>query len=216
MELKERLTRLRPVMFAVASLFVYAGSVNYGGFDFLPAIPFLIFVLYSAVKWRWHYTLACIILAFVCIPLYVLKKNHGILFHPSLGREFTTTENTCLTVYNVSGEQFILLSELIENKCDSSNLGQAVKWELFPKDSKLVVEAISVSNADFGESYVIHSKVPLGPTKIYGTKRFLAWIDGKQIEQSDLRRAVFFYPSLLMYWPMLPYFLLSLPGLLFR
>lgn len=215
MKSKTKLVQVRPIFFTVACIFVYAGSVNYGAFDFLPAIPFLIYAFYAAVKWKRYYAIVFILLTFLCVPLYVLKMKHSTLFHPVIGRETTTSQDTCLTLY--SGDfspSFISMFELIDNKCDSSNIGGAVKWELLPKGSRLVINAVSVSNADFGESYIIHSRVPLGNIGIYKPQEFLSWSNGKQVEQSDLRRAIFFYPSFLMYWPMFPVFVFSyLPSL---
>lgn len=206
----EKRQALRPLLFVAASIFVYGGSVNYGAFDFLPAVPFLVFVLYAAWKWKGNYAAACSLLALVCTPLYVLKGEHGALFHPSLGRELRTTADTCLTLYRISGQEFVIMTEL-QGNCDSSNKIDAVKWEILPKGSKLTVDAVSVSNADFGEDYVVHSKVPLGNVRLYPSfDKIFAWLDGSRVKQSDLRRPEFYYPSLLMYWPiviMTPFFI---------
>jgi hypothetical protein len=217
MNFHERHSILKPLAFGIASIFVYGGSVNYGGFDFLPAAPYLLFVLYAALKWRRSYATACVLLVLVCVPLYVLKWKHGPLFHPALGKEMKTNEDTCLTLFKISKEEFVLMSEIRENKCDSSHMGDAVRWEVLPKGAKLTVDRVSVSNADFGESYVIHSKVALGDISLYpSNQKALYWLNGKGVEQSDLRRGIFYYPSLLMYWPMAPVMIRSILLSLFK
>jgi len=217
MKFYEKHPILKPLAFGIASIFVYGGSVNYGGFDFLPAVPYLLFVLYASLKWRRGYATACALLVLICVPLYVLKRRHGPLFHPVLGKELKTNEDTCLTLFKTSGQEFVLMSDIRQNKCDSSSTSDAVRWEVLPKGSKLTVNSVSVSNADFGETYVIHSKVALGDISFYTSdQKALYWLDGKRVEQSDLRREIFYYPSLLMYWPMAPFLIRSVLFSLFR
>jgi hypothetical protein len=153
----------------------------------------------------------------VCVPLYVLKGRHDSLFHPALGMEFRTAEETCLTLYRNSGDDFVLMSKLIQNKCDSSNMGDAIRWEILPKGSKLTIKRISVSHADFSEHYVIHSTVPLGEISLFDLDRIsLEWLDGHPVKESDLRRGIFHYPSLLMYWAVAPILIPTLFSGIFR
>ncbi len=195
---------IKKIIYGIACAFVYGGAVNYGGFDFLPAIPFLIYILIAAFKWRRAYTLVTSLFLLVCVTLYYLKNVHGNLFHPNSGKEFFFTQDVCLTEYRTNSERFVLVSELRQDQpCNSSNMGDAVRWQIFKKEKKLNIKRISVSNADFGESYVIHAETEIGEVVIY-KDTFLSWPDGRRIEQADLRRSIFYFPSLLMYWPISP------------
>lgn len=209
MKLFEEISLFKKISFWISCLFVYAGAVNYGGFDFLPAIPFLVFVVLAAFAWKKIYLVAVVMLALICAPLYYLKKQHGDLFHPNIGREFSFIQDVCLTQYKYQNDIYVLLSEIQSNSpCDSSNISGAIKWEILPKGTKLVVKKIVVSNADLGESYVIHADTHLGDLSLFGSQ-LAVWADGRPIAQSDLRRAIFYVPSLLMYWPAIPILLLT-------
>lgn len=201
MKLIEQKSLPKIIAFWVSCLFVYGGAVNYGGFDFIPAIPFLIFVVLAAFAWKKTYLVVVILLAIICMPLHYLKKQHGDLFHPNLGREFSFSQDVCLTKHQYENENYVLSSEITPNlSCDGETL---------PKGSKLTIKKITVSNADLGESYVIHADTHLGELSLYGNK-LAVWSDGKPIEQSDLRRAIFYVPSLLMYWPVFPILLMTM------
>lgn len=205
MKFLEKNQLLRNTIFGISCVFVYGGDVNFGGFDFIPAIPFLGFILFSAYKWKRAYLALAVIVIMTCSPLYFLKKQHGYWFHPALEREFTFNQDICLTEYAHGIEHFVLASEIRSDlPCNSSNIGGAIKSEILPMGTKFKVKRVSVSNADFGESYVIHADTKMGELALYGNE-FAVWMDGKKIEQGDLRRAIFYIPSLLMYWPVSPF-----------
>lgn len=201
----EKHSVLKLILFLISCVGVYGGAVNYGGFDFLPAIPFLAFVVFVSVKWKKLYRTATLALIFICASLYLLKLQHGSLFHPALEKEFMFKYDVCLAFY----EKTAFVRKLDDkNPCVSDLLVKA--------KTPLKISRISVSNADMGEVYVIHSKTPHG--ELYYSFNYdrgpvfdnlAIWPNGEPIQQEDLRRDIFYVPSLMMYWPVFPILLLS-------
>ncbi|NUM60110.1 MAG: hypothetical protein HUU56_15860 [Bdellovibrionaceae bacterium] len=113
--------------------------------------------------------------------------------------QFADTTQTHVTVVEISDK----------SPCDILGLNGAKKFQVFSKGEILEIKKISVSNADFGEHYVIHSETALGELEL-ASNNLAIWLDGKPVTQSDLRRTIFFLPSLLMYWPMAPVMLPTL------
>lgn len=185
---------IKVILFTIACIFVYAGTVNYGGFDILPAIPFIIFMIFAAVKWKNLYLNVTVSLFVVFGLLYFLKTEHGRLFHPALGKEFYFIEDMCL---EQTGK--VVFARL------SSEVNTCMPDAFVSSNTKFRISRISVSNADMGESYLIHAQTPLGELYLFeNNDKYAVWADGKPVQQSDLRRAIFYKPSQLMYWPMAP------------
>ena len=195
----EKYPALKVVLFIIACVGCYGGAVNYGGFDYLPAIPFIFFVIYAAALWRKFYLVVAIVLFLICTPLYILKKQHGPLFHPAIGKEFSFKQDMCLAP---SGPDSVIASPVTEDRpCYQS--------KILPVKTILKISRISVSNADMGETYVIHAATPEGELYLSHNYDTAVWPNGEVIQQSDLRRLVFYAPSLMMYWPIFPFVLLN-------
>ncbi|UXR65200.1 hypothetical protein EZJ49_02920 [Bdellovibrio bacteriovorus] len=212
MKLLERLPKsLRPWVFALAGLFVYGGTVNLGFSDIFLALPFVLFVIYAALKWGRKYLLCAVLLLVVLAPLYYLKKQHSAIFFPATGKHFTVSEDVCLILHrsNYSGDFVVVTSITADRPCGHDPGSEAVRWVTLKARTPLQVREVSVSHADMGESYVIHTDSELGDVAFYGNQ-FIVWPDGRKIEQHELRRAIFYTPSLLMYWPTGPIMLMTL------
>ena len=207
-KLFEKYPAVKIVLFIISWVGAYGGVVNYGGFDLLPAIPFFVFVIYVALKWRKAYLAMTVVLFIVCNVLYILKKQHGPLFHPPLGQEFTFKQDMCLHKY----DGFVLPAEISDKlPCvNDGSMGGLLAVQILPANTPLKISKISVSNADMGETYVIHAPTPFGEIYLSGNRDNLAvWANGEVIQQKDLRRAIFYLPSLMMYWPVLPLIFLN-------
>lgn len=214
MKLLERLPKsTRPWLFAVACVFVYGGAVNLGFSDIFMAIPFILFVIYASVKWGRKYLVSAVLLVAVVAPLYYLKKQHSPIFFPAVGKNFTVSEDVCLILQRSSysrGEDFVLVTAVTEGQpCGHKPESDEIKWVTLKAQTPLQIREILVSHADMGESYVIHADSELGDVAFYGNQ-FIVWPDGSKIEQHDLRRAIFYRLSLLMYWPTGPIMLMAL------
>lgn len=194
-------------LFMLSCIGVYGGAVNYGGFNFIPAIPFCAFVIYASLKWRRFFLATTLILFVSCATLYILKKQHGPLFHPALGQEFSFKQDMCLQKFTEGSVLATPFTDKLPCVNDGS-LGGLESVQILPANTRLKISRISVSNADMGERYVIHAHTPLG--ELYYSQNLAVWINEQTITQSDLRRAIFYGPSLLMYWPMVPIFLMNL------
>jgi hypothetical protein len=71
---------------------------------------------------------------------------------------------------------------------------------VLPKGSRLMINEVEVSHADMGERYTITSKSEFGRLVLISPED--ASFDGlKLLSEDDLRYPYFYYPSLLMYWP---------------
>lgn len=200
-KLFEKYPFLKVILFAMACAVTYGGAVNYGGFDYLPAIPFILFILFAAAVWKKFYLIVTIVLALICTPLYILKKQHGPLFHPAIGKEFSFKQDMC---FRPSSPGSVLVMPITEDlTCHESKVLKA--------NTVLKISRISVSNADMGETYVIHAATAEGELYLSGNYDNAAiWPNGEAIQQSDLRRLIFYGPSLLMYWPIFPFILRNL------
>lgn len=108
-------------------------------------------------------------------------------------------------------ETFVLISKITpETTCHNNKNPQILDKEILLKGSELKVKKISVSNADLGEDYIIHADTKLGELTLYNHQYESAtWIDGQKIDQKDLRRAIFYIPSLILYWPIIPILIFS-------
>ncbi len=202
---------MKSILFAISLIFLIAGAVNLGAFGIFPAIPFLFLMLFLMVKNRGKYLIAGIISIILVSAIYFIRTTKREIFLNSLGKEVVTLKDLCLTKYRGQGtEDFVLAMEMKNDKdCDSSNMGDAIKWEFLPRGSKLKIEDINISHADMGEHYSIMTKVELGKlTHLY--PHYVSF-DGKNpLSASDLRYEFFYWLSLLMYWPVSPIMILTL------
>lgn len=198
-------------LFILSFIFLLSGAVNLGSFGIFPAIPFFVLLVFLIVKNRSQYLVAGIIALVIVGGVYSIRINKRDLFLNSIGKEVVTIVDLCLTKYRGHGaEEFVLAMEMKNEKdCDSSNMGDAIKWEVLPKNSKLKIEDANVSHADMGEHYTIVSSVSLG--KISLLYPHYVSFDGKTpLSADDLRYGPVYSLSLLMYWPMAPFLIFSL------
>lgn len=218
--LKEKLAKVlkssgpktKLLLLLVSYVFAYAGSVNNGISGFLPAIPFFIYI-FSSLKDESNsrYKLLSYVVFALCLSLYILRYQQGVIFHPPIGKKMITTKDKCLIQLKSSGSNgFISMISSLEKdgRCDGSSFTQATKWQIFPRGTEVIAKKVFVSNADFGERYGVNFDTPFGEVSesFYDSKEdsYLNWYNGKPIQASDLRREIFYLPSLLMAWPALP------------
>lgn len=198
-------------IFIISFIFLLAGAVNLGAFGIFPAMPFLFLTLFLMVKNRGKYLIAGVILIILIGTVYLIRTSKKELFLNSLGKEVVTLQDLCLTQYRGQGSEGFVLAMEMKNEldCDSSNMGEASKWEVLPKGSKLKIEDINISHADMGEHYSIVTRVVLGKlTHLY--PHYVSF-DGKTpLSVSDLRIDFFYWLSLLMYWPISPVMILTI------
>ena len=204
--LNRRSSFTKAFFFAICCAFIFGGAVNNGSFSYLPAVPFLVPFLYAGKNWGRRYLIICASFSVICLSLYFLRKQNTRIFYPALGKEYLTVEDSCITEYN----GFVLMSNGIDKSCDASNMSGSKKTMFLPRGSKLQVAGVSVSHTEFAENYLAHSPTPIGDLQVdlVGNKPF-TWVDGSAVRESDLRRDIFYYPSLLMYWPMSPLMLFT-------
>lgn len=196
-------------LFIISFIFLLAGAVNLGAFGIFPATPFLFIILYLVYKKRGTYLIAGIVSLIIVASVYSLRLYKIEFFLNSIGREVITLQDLCLTKYG-GEEEFVLAMDMKNTKdCDSSNIGGASKWEVLKSGTKLRIDDINISHADMGEHYSIVSKVELGKlTHLY--PHYVSF-DGKiPLAADDLRYGIFYWLSLLMYWPVSPIMILTM------
>ena len=214
MPARVRIASLRKLAIPVSCLFVFGGAVSYGPLDFWPALPFLAYLLVTSAKKKGSYLAVSLGILMISVPLYFAKKEHGALFHPALGRTFVLKKDACfllfprgtLVVTTRATEPFVLAREVTrEFPCVSSGAERA---EVYPRGTKYKVRRVSVSHEQTVERYALHASTPLGDMPLTSFGLF-SWEEGKEMAQSDLRNPWFYYPSLLLYWPLSPILVIS-------
>ncbi len=167
----------------------------------------------AAFRWERHYLGLGVIIAMVCTPLYFFKKQHGQLFHPVLSRPYVTTKDTCLNKYKIeekdgtTGFQ-VRLAEPFRGKECKGPTSEAFATQFIPRGSIFSVDGVIVKNISFEELYVIKTNLPFGLLEVRPEDfALVAWGGGRNISQDDLRRALFYLPARLMWWPKAPMFL---------
>lgn len=189
--------------YPISCLFVYGGAVNLGGFDIFPAIPFIIYVVIVTLKRGRLFYLSTLLLLLLCIPLYYLKQdNTSRIFYPAVGSQVHLVEDMCLENWKYEKSNTYVLMNIEKNeKCD----GKVVQ-----KNSFYPIQKTIVSHADFSEKYYLWLKIDGQSVWLpYTRTKFIQWTNGDTIEEEDLRRGIFYYPSLLMFWLGLPWAILG-------
>ncbi|MDP9195353.1 MAG: hypothetical protein M3O22_01070 [Pseudomonadota bacterium] len=210
----------RPVLFAVAALFSYAGVVNLGWSGFLCAIPFIIALIWMARKWGKPYGMITLILFLaVFLPLYFLKISGSSVYFPANGKTVMTAGEACLYKLEQkdspqSGPRTTLQKLAPDGACshygDPAGLQVVAAAEKVPAGTRYTIARTDVSSPDFAEQYNLYLETPLGeaPWSTPWTHSFspqLTFEDGKPVTEADLRRKIFYYPSFLMLWPVSPW-----------
>lgn len=191
----------RNISFCIACIFTFGGLVNYGTAGIIPAVPMILFLIFIYFRWGKKYRRLIIIFFAIAIPLYFLKFQHGVLFHPILGSEVMLNQDGCLEVEN----RIAFIEPLSpQTPCKDSNI--------VLKGAKFKVKEVGVSNGEFVETYFLRADTNLGLLYHVPSERseVLSLANGEAIKQSDLHREIFFWPSTLMLWPMSPVLLLKM------
>jgi hypothetical protein len=202
---------LKTLVYLLTCLFVYGGAVNLGAFDIFAAIPFIGILFYLTFKWRRMFIFSTAAFLIGCAFLYSLKLKRHPIFFPALGKEFFLVKDLCLRSYvsssftEGSSEKFFIFQKdfASKNDCQDESDLEVQAYVVLKKGTRLKVQEVVVSNADLGEQYYIKTETPIGPFSFRDLDS-ASWLNGFKVDASDLRRNIFYVPSLLMYWPVFP------------
>ncbi len=188
------------LLFTISLVGIFGGAVNLGAFGVFPAFPFLLFACYWAIQKRGKTLIALVTVLVVSGGMYLVKITDRSFFFPALGHEILVSKDICLIQF----DKLVLISEL-DGECDHKSLGGAIGSHVLEKNTKLKIDHVEVSHSDFGEHYILRAKTKFGLIYYRFTdKGLFSFTNGEIVAASDLRREVFYYPSLLMYWPLIP------------
>jgi hypothetical protein len=189
----------------------YGGAVNLGGFGIFPAMPFLIGLIIFGLRAGHPYRLITVVVVLMCGSLWGLKHQQTFVFQPALGDEVSLSVPVCYqryTGYSREPEQLNLRVEA-KGRCYKDN-SMVETLGSFPVGKTFTINEIRVSHSDFGEHYGVILDSEHGPVSVVQIgKGILIKSNGDPLKESDLRRGVFYYPSLLMYYALLPIIILS-------
>lgn len=209
--------RAKPVIFAILCIMTYSGSVNLGWSGVIPAIPFLIALVLMGASIGGKYLRVMSLVIVLCGGLLSVKHIQTPVFQPGLGEVVVSTESMCYKDYlkeykaSMSGPLSISLDNGSNCSGQASQNPDKGRW---PAGKKFTVKGIKVSSPDFVETYSLildseHGDVSYTPKNQEG---LIVKVGGQAIQESDLRRAIFYYPSLLMYYVIFPIMILSMLG----
>ena len=195
---------LVPAAFVLSCVMSYAGAVNQGFSDIVMAVPFVVaMVIIGFRKGGWYRAVMLVVLA-VCSSLQVIKHTQTPVFNPVTGETVTLSMPACLNTYEYMSYQERWLSPAPGGDCET---GQVVEV-----GTVFVVHKTTVSSPDFSQTYGVEL-IPLGEAgPSVSVSHFLGMLErenGEALAEEDLRRAVFYYPSYLMTWPILPIIVLT-------
>lgn len=223
---------LRVLAFTLTVCMTYGGAVNLGVFGILPALPYVAVMVWMAWRWRGAYLKVTVAVWLVCGALWGLKHQPTRVFYPAIGREFELGEAACLVRVSELQLSWVTLYAAISQAesgstpvCDSRDLrldldreGPEFPHQVLQAGQVMRVKRMVVSHPDFSEHYDLVVDTGLGDMTLspdlYRMKKLaLRWHDtGQPVRPEDLRRAVFYQPSLWMYWAPKPlYWVMALP-----
>lgn len=210
---KSTIKRLDALLFALACVGAYGGAVNQGGFGIFPGLPFFGFLVYFASRQDTRYRKAAIVTLCILGALYGLKHLQTPVFQPLVGEEVRLAEDACWLRYDRYATGEVDLAVYPKGLC-GHNSEYIEETGALPAGQVLMVTAVSVSHADFGERYAFTVDTEYGSAKVYPDKLSAQFqkLNGDPVVESDLRRGIFYYPSLLMYWALVPVILLGMLG----
>jgi hypothetical protein len=192
---------LTAILFGMCCVFVFGASVNYGWSGPAMGLPFLVYMGVVATRRKGIYLWLAVPWVLFCGALFQFKGQHGKFFHPALGREFRLKTDVC---FDQRGAYPTTIHMPTPDWPCQPGTGVA-RADIVKKGAVFKVDSVSVSNADMGESYIIHSETRFGTLDIPPSSyEFVEWANGEPIKQRHLTNPVFYFPALLMFWPMLP------------
>ena len=200
--------KMRPFIFGLSSIGVYAGAVNLGSMGFIPGVPFIIMLFVIIAKYEMKYRIASILVFLLCGGLYFLKGEQTPVFYPALGDSVTVASPLCIHFYSGEDEYSFPEPRLIETCKVEANSYYINRSEPINVGSKYTITGSGVSHPDFSENYYFVVKTEYGPLRVdvdYSESNKLFQKDnGDLIKASDLRRGIFHYPSMFLYYPIAP------------
>lgn len=199
----------KTIAIIICAIFTFGGAVNMGWSGFAMAVPFMVGWAYLAWLSGRTAIITSLCLFVAIIPFYILRLNESSLFFPANGKEIVLNENRCFTIYPNN----IIITD-IKNEVDclkEKNVIPAIqKSKIVPKGTRYVIERTEVSHVEMGESYnvIISDKDGDGIITVFSSTMF-DYVDGKPVTQDSLINPYFYYPSLLMAWPLIPIYILN-------
>jgi hypothetical protein len=207
---------LLPAIIFICAVFTFGGAVNLGWSGFAMAVPFMVLWGVTAYKAGSKTIIVSLLIFLMILPFYILRKNESYIFFPANGQEIVLNQDACFKVftnkYDPPYEDFILASSLTdEPNCLNAkyHMSDIKKTKLVSKGTKYIIEKTEVSHADMGEHFLATVKDSDGKLSIFKPNLF-SYTDGKPLTEDTLKNPYFYYPSLLMYGPILPLSLFSL------
>lgn len=201
-------------IFILSSFMVYAGAVNLGFSGVFFAFPFIIIIICFAAKYRGAYLITTMGVVAFTGALYGLKHNDSSIFYPANGKTVEAQETLCVISYN-DRYKHVRPTQADNETCENNPvLGSSFKVEgELRAGSVYEITETKVSSPDFSETYDFVIETEYGSLNVSpgydSSSGFILSESGKPVSESDLRRAVFYYPSLLMNYPILPIILSS-------
>lgn len=206
---------LASAIMIVCAIFTYGGAVNLGWSGFTMAVPFMALWFLIARKSNKPLMIASAIIFMMILGFYGLKKTNNDIFYPANGMTITLNKDSCFNSYARKYEDnksnYILISEF-KNTDDCLNSHQSmpdvIKSKLVPAGTSYIISRTEVSHADMGEQFVAYATDTDG--EVYISDPSLFNKDASTVlDISDLRRPYFYYPSVLMMWPLFPILIFS-------
>lgn len=198
---------IKMTAFVISLVGIYAGAINLGFSGPLPAIPFLVVAIIIGSRSGSGYKIATFLVIAISSSLYITKIKHGDIFYPITGKEVTLSEASCLVEIDYVGDKEKVLSiwPVSSGYCDSP-IGSSKVVEDLKEGSLYTVSKTKVTHPDFSEKYSVMLDTKHGSAEVSVSHHEGLLLDdeGDKVKHSDLYRSIFYYPSLVMYWPIAP------------
>ena len=208
----------RYILIGLCALFTFGGAVNLGYSGYVMATPFMALWLWLIYKSSRIAVLISLALFIAIIPFYFLKKTDNPLFFPANGMSVVLRQDTCIHFFNGYIQTEPITGTGSTDGClnTKNNIPDILQSKIIPKGTRYTITHTEVSNADMGETYIPHIQNNDGDGDITVTDtRLLLHEDGSDFDITDMRRPVFYYPSMLMMWPALPFYFFVLLQIIF-
>jgi|GEM_PF-6454139 len=206
----------RPLLIFTCALFTFGGAVNMGFSGFAMAVPFMILWGITAYKAGQNIIIISLLIFAMILPFYMLRKNESTIYFPANGKEIVLNQDACFNVftnqYDPPYEDYVSVSSLVnEEDClnTKNHMSGIKKSKIVSKGTKFRIEKTTVSHADMGEHFLAIIKDTDGVVSIHD-RRLFNFTDGNPLTENSLKNLYLYYPSLLMYGPILPLSLLTL------
>lgn len=200
-----------PLLFGISCLVTYAGAVNQGATSFFAAVPFVALLSAIAIRYKGKYIIGATCTLLICSGLYFLKAQQTPVFYPALGESVKVAKSACLTSYS-NTSSYLFVGEVFGGGCpedfDDYPLSGVKAIANIHAGSIYTITESGVSHPDFAERYFFVVETEHGQVKVSpgypDDHGVFEKMNGEPVEESDLRRTIFYYPSQLLYWPILP------------